>query len=1138
MTGRTVLEASQDETLAKGSRNSHDELQRPQEDDRRKESLLRRSQGRWRLQQKYMPSFESRRNDRSKHLQMHKQEIDDSTMTTWSESTEVSQTQQGMTLSSQLLPSMEACQLNLMKQNHDDSSDDGVDRIHDKYVVRMDETNETFAKNSLRDSKQKAFCGINACDGEPFACYRTICSRIEEFRWQQPDKNHPSDRDDNNPKVGSIHPKKNGGKDHILGNVKSNEWDFTVEPVGGPINLARGYERNRSQNMLVGSIPDAATNLGMVKHVNLSRLGNKKKEKGLVMSSVSIVLRKRFGINMTLPTRLVMLRRALLTRRSRFVASKAIFDDSAELMVPSSRARRFQIRRALYQGKKEASLTRTRIFGGLNCGDKESVLPHRMLYGLMLMHAMGLINEIDCSPKLVPRANQNCRDQKKDSNGLPLEAMRSTPTIPSLTDSSTCESQIVDIDKDELLLDFVPPGYICNFEHALEETTDLSATYVNAHNSSKLSVAQELDDDNMEKELANLESIELILRCDLELSAESWINASDQSRDRSEEPLTGYPRPEAVLSLHNSTHGLSSDINVISDDVSLDWTESSFDVQDARRAVLSVMKRLKGQIPVHRQSILEKLGKMEERLLDDLDLISRGSPLLHVPYQVSDAPVLPKWLEVCHSTSSISELTLMYASEWQPSECNEVLSEHWRSPLEQKKSTPTPRTPSALNEVKPKSGDDIQAGGSPGLFKSSRSTNDASNRDMDFSDKKKQECSRPSYAIDCENSNSHILHWRKRRSIWGSLLTSTEYKANHRSVLAGFSRTKELVAGSSDEHDTNRLNNSKHILRSSDARATCSMENDTSTQKTSADDSGEHSAWSIAPVIDSSWSSPVAATVCNDDVIAMSSANAYREIGSDCADSRVSMHRQSSSKHYYIPTKSTKGMGTTEHYLSNDKGQSRGLACFELEDPEKASYINPSNMRKPTTGIIDVQANVSSTEICWQEEHRNFHELCSEGELGVEAFLLYDEEGKKSSISDISGSTDVAYTDSESSQWSTSLESSSLEGIGFADSSESKLTSLPISVVRIGLKTAVSATKPMNEDRRNPPKQACDRNDIPRLKKCDTSVNRGVFPRLTDIRSAVVQSWKCTPTAKYTPELAQQQIEEELWERLRGIKHY
>jgi hypothetical protein len=1151
MTGRTILEGRQNEIGATRTGNSFVIRHSPKEDDKRKESLLRKSQGRLCLQRKYNPSFGSRRNknfENPKHLQMNKNTTDDSTMTTWSESTEVSQTQQGYPDNVQQSPSFESCQPNVMEQNHDDSWNDNVNIIHDKYVVLRNETNDTIANISHPNSERNAFCGISACDGGSFGCYRTICNTIEEFRGQQKqqqqqDLHHPEeDREGNDPTIGSIYPKQNEDKKEALGNVKPNEWDFAIESVGEPIEKIRAsraitYERNSLNNMLVGCVPDTGTIPEKIKHANIPWIGRKAIERNWVMSSTSIVLRKRFGLNMTLQTRRIMLRRALLTRRwnARFVTPKTIINNKTDLMAPS-RTRLLQMQKALYQRKKEASLMAARILGGFNSVAMEPALSNRVLCGLLLMHTMALINEID--KKSSPRVKQHCREQQIRSNGLLLDSTRSIQTIPS-TDSSTGETQIDYTHKDELLLlGFVPPGYIYNFEHALDETTDLSAAYISAHNNSKRSVAHDLDDESVEEELANLESIEHNLRHDLELSVKSWANTNEELGQDSDEPLNSYPSTDAVTSVLNAILAISCDFSSSQDDGSLDKTESSFNVQDARRAVVSVVQRLKSQIPMNRQSLLENLERIQERMLDDLIEISRGSRTPAAPYPTSDDHDVEKWVEVRPSGSSISDVTMARTNESQ---------EDLKKTLEHRKSIAALSNPSEENKVIPFSGENHRTRGSPKLFDFSTSTKLNS---VYASDKDRYICSfrstherfHQNFSNNCDNVNPRILQWRKRRSIWGSLLAPTKYKGNHRSVLAGFLRKKErrqsfksqnLVPGSTDEPCRN---NDIELLRSSNTQTTCSMEDIGRTQKITG---GENSTWSVAPVNNSL---PLASTPFNDDTIAASSECSHRPIGGDLADSGNSMYWQSFLKNHNTCSTSNEVMDLTKLVWSDIEVPSGSLAGFELEHPKQNSPSKRSSLcdRLDTTkGMVDLYDNINGMGI----NEENFREIYLDGEMGFEAFLLHDEGGMSTSISDISGSTDVEYTDSESTL--TSTESSSLEGIGFADTSGSESRSVPLSVVQIGLKTVASTTvasttvaSTTEEDVRYPFEQACDRKDSSRCESCETTVNQGLLERIFYIGTVVLNAWKCVPTADIPPEQAPLQIEEELLQRLQGIKHY
>lgn len=171
------------------------------------------------------------------------------------------------------------------------------------------------------------------------------------------------------------------------------------------------------------------------------------------------------------------------------------------------------------------------------------------------------------------------------------------------------------------------------------------------------------------------------------------------------------------------------------------------------------------------------------------------------------------------------------------------------------------------------------------------------------------------------------------------------------------------------------------------------------------------------------------------------------------------------------------------------------------------------------------------------------YNLETEYGMGVEAFLLeeYLPPPPAGIVSDISGSTDAEYTDSESTQWSMSMASSSLEGIRLADipsnSSMDGSNSLPVSAVEISFQQSISSSMeaPTGAPAHHPLEKVWSRKKVSQQNK---SNNGNDFSNVTETWKLLLATWTCQPKAGGRRKWDENQVEEQLLTRLKGIQYY
>lgn len=219
------------------------------------------------------------------------------------------------------------------------------------------------------------------------------------------------------------------------------------------------------------------------------------------------------------------------------------------------------------------------------------------------------------------------RDRIQDNDSVEISELEIEDT------STDLDSGLVELEKvweiDEFPA-YIPPPFVQEFVKEVDELTDLTADYINAHSSIPIN-DKISDDDGMEEELFNLKWIEEELRRDIlaaRLDIDELFSSEQLYKVRPETNLAvDSDRAEsgtATHSLYQNVFAIKSNTNNDDDDRSSTETESTFDVQETRRAVLETVERIQAQLPPTHH-LTESLPMMQRKLMNDLMLLSGAS---------------------------------------------------------------------------------------------------------------------------------------------------------------------------------------------------------------------------------------------------------------------------------------------------------------------------------------------------------------------------------------------------------------------------------------------------------------------------------------------------------------------------------
>ncbi|KAG7350522.1 hypothetical protein IV203_009882 [Nitzschia inconspicua] len=1137
--------------------------------DRRTTSLLQRSQGRIHLRRSYHQAFAGRTRkatDRSKNnnddTQVQMLSTKGSTMTTWSESTEISPKEQVITPN----------RSKYINFRSDDSRNDGENTIRDRCSLLDGERSESTSSLDPNDV-EKNNINSNNCLGVHGQCSRNVCHEIERFRhpttnahgidqWQcgksvsVTGRKHVVDRKDLQESCQSM----------ISGN--ENQWDLALEPIGGPFAKSNSHLSIKSGNVEVRGIcmengchsSDPTKNVPTIAHPTVPYPQREICVKNSTVSSVSTVLRNNLNLDLNLLTSRSVLQRALGNKSTSFpvdiskasLGQKATGSESKRTCSIRARYMRRHAKRGVAQ--KSDTLVLNKDLTGANM---EFVRVSTLLLMIQVMKMAQVISkestkhvdldQSDClfyllmwvsnkniSLDLLLRGTLFLAMQHPESSQRVQPEEGDSISYDESSVSSTSELLLHQFSLPETFLgDFVLPDYIASFDRFLDESTDLTAHYVDAHKESLPSLRHDddTDDDGMTEEVLKLESAEEEVR----IAIEKAQTEDDLGQDANKQSSCRFEHSDEALvmdQVFNAILAMSMDSDSDGEDVSsIAETESSFNVQDARRAVETVIGRLKDLTPTNGSDTLEILSKIQDKMMRDLLLLSRASNQPTCPN--SDEREETVWVEIGLTTSWVSALTL--DDEFQLPENNrddnpeEVQDKTFGSCLKTKETKELLRKSKNLLGVVENVGE-IQFAG---MVERSPAAASYTQRRMPGDCERNEvtnKFGRIPEGVGEESSNgnnmgisNHRCYWRRRRTVGDSIRSATKsIQHENRTPLSFFVGVEQREELKTNQNGSLVLTESKTTETQDNCPPSTGTEN------------GVDLAWSMSPVIDSMGSSSVGSKE-NDTKIATTGCH-FAEV--DPIRSQLLIYWQRFFK---------------------DPGTSSSKKCVEpcLESgPDHEQQIRPAADSSCSKAIIDgndpfaaakripeVPNDFHVLEIKEQASHQ-LEETCAEGEVGIEAFLLSsgtEEQHGDSIISDISGSTDAEYTDSESTQWSKSMASSSLEGIGFKQTSSCESLSVPVSAVKVRRQSVAPETTANNGDRPfHPMKEALNRRNAPKKQQCEyTQFDKNSFCKISDIWGVLSASWKCSTPAVNTPRNRERdKIEGELLKRLRGIKHY
>lgn len=185
------------------------------------------------------------------------------------------------------------------------------------------------------------------------------------------------------------------------------------------------------------------------------------------------------------------------------------------------------------------------------------------------------------------------------------------------------------------LSDYIAPEYFQIFLKSLDETTDLTSDYINAHNRTQLDDIEN-DDDGMSEELNNLRfviEIEIekeLIEIDAQHSAEF---STDKLREKIPIDLEYMDSATATDAFYNAVAAMSSESSSPSPSVAS--TETTFDVQNAREAVLKLVNQIQSQLPQkNHDKTPQDLPQVQQKIMNDLLILSQAPDPL-TDYEIS-----------------------------------------------------------------------------------------------------------------------------------------------------------------------------------------------------------------------------------------------------------------------------------------------------------------------------------------------------------------------------------------------------------------------------------------------------------------------------------------------------------------------
>ena len=179
---------------------------------------------------------------------------------------------------------------------------------------------------------------------------------------------------------------------------------------------------------------------------------------------------------------------------------------------------------------------------------------------------------------------------------------------------------------------FIVPEYIENFLMSLDQATDLSQDFVNAHIRTELDNYEDDDDDNdgMSEELRNLRCVEKDIGKEfIEIDAQYAVQFFPDKVDSND--VESMYSALATRAVYNVLLTMSSQ----SSDEEGNETGTTFDVQNTKASAAEIMNRIHKQLPSYTcESTAQNLPQVQQKILNDLFALSQSSsPCDHIFYE-------------------------------------------------------------------------------------------------------------------------------------------------------------------------------------------------------------------------------------------------------------------------------------------------------------------------------------------------------------------------------------------------------------------------------------------------------------------------------------------------------------------------
>lgn len=607
-----------------------------------------------------------------------------------------------------------------------DGDDDDESATFDRYAVPDDDDDDN--KGAGEDS----FFPVTSF-ARDYGCCGDLCEKIgfQTSRPPTPFKTElPQYISDSSRSIIPMRGRNERNQNHVSGN-----WDDEVVPMESQgaksyIDLVNGRGRNIFLGMLIECIEQASIPV-------FSAVADKSgpnSEVEYIMSTTSIVLREILGVNLSITSRNVRLTKALDSRKgkaaihdkevdeSTFHEKKRAASEDPSYFNVDLETRQSRLSKALHRGKGDSTRD-----SSMSCDYDSGTQNHHLTSRVsVIKHRIARVTRILKSRHYFDEEERTQHERKLSYFRLALTAFlfrflsrkqihlayingpvvlfnNSTKNLSSpfidllllltrifhkygwydvnsfergklaVEVCSTDTDLLVDVERDVEIDEFstyIPPVFIQEFVKKVDDLTDLTAEYISAH--SILSNDCDGDDDGLMEELINLQRIEQELKGDILTASQFYLETArnsigNPSQTFLENPL-GVESMGSVIAMDevcpiegSNSSDDSSDYE--QDDSCTTETDSAFDVEEAKKAVLDAVKRIQGKLSPSDHILTEGLPKLQQKMMSDLMLLSRTSRKHSTRNMVSQDSTYCIEVEPETVVSSISFRSLDYPTE-------------------------------------------------------------------------------------------------------------------------------------------------------------------------------------------------------------------------------------------------------------------------------------------------------------------------------------------------------------------------------------------------------------------------------------------------------------------------------------------